>query len=54
MHRHMTAIQAAEFARLAKVEELVLMHFASRYAGQYEKLVDEARSGFPRVAAELK
>ncbi len=35
-HRHMTATQAAEFAREAKVESLVLIHFASRYEGRYE------------------
>src|SRR5215469_10925689 len=31
-HRHMTAAQAAEFAGLARVESLILMHFAPRYA----------------------
>jgi ribonuclease Z len=52
-HRHMTATQAAELAQQAKVDELVLMHFAPRYAGRYEALVEEARAIFPRVAAEL-
>ena len=32
-YRHMTATQAAEFAREAGVEELVLIHFAARYRG---------------------
>ena len=41
-HRHMTATQAAEFAREAGVDELVIIHFASRYEGRYEMLVDEA------------
>jgi ribonuclease Z len=53
-HRHMTATQAAEFATLAKVDELILMHFASRYAGRYESLVDEARAVFPNVSAHLE
>ena len=32
-HKHMMAPQAAELAKRAKVEELVLMHFSTRYAG---------------------
>lgn len=52
-HRHMTAVQAAELARDAEVEELVLIHFAGRYAGRYEMLLDEARAVFPRVSAEI-
>ena len=52
-HRHMTATQAAEFAREAGVEELVLIHFATRYQGRYEALVDEARSIFPNASAEI-
>lgn len=52
-HRHMMAHQAAELATAAKVEQLVLIHFSQRYAGRYEVLLDEAREGFPRVAAEL-
>jgi ribonuclease Z len=53
LYRHMTAPQAAEFAKLARVEELVLMHFASRYAGRYEVLLNEARALFPRTTADL-
>ncbi|HJT78025.1 MAG TPA: MBL fold metallo-hydrolase [Gemmataceae bacterium] len=53
LHRHMTATRAAEFARLAGVGELVLMHFAPRYAGRYGELVAEAAAGFPRVSADL-
>jgi ribonuclease Z len=53
-YRHMTATQAAEFARAAEVEELVLIHFASRYAGRYGDLVDEARALFPRTSAEFR
>jgi ribonuclease Z len=52
-HRHMTATHAAELACAARVEELVLMHFASRYAGRYEELVQEAGAIFPRVSAEV-
>ena len=43
----------AEFATQARVEELILMHFAPRYAGKYEVLLDEARQGFPNVSAEF-
>ncbi len=52
-YRHMTATQAAEFAREAGVEELVLIHFASRYRGRYEALVEEARAIFPTTIAEI-
>jgi ribonuclease Z len=52
-HRHMTTVQAAELATLAGVEELVLIHFASRYQGRYHTLVEEARGAFPRTRAEL-
>ncbi len=51
--RHMTATHAAEFARQARVEQLILMHFAPRYAGRYEALIEEARAIFPRVSADL-
>jgi ribonuclease Z len=52
-HKHMMAHQSAELARLAKVEQLVLIHFAPRYAGRYQVLVDEAAEVFPRVTAEI-
>ncbi len=52
-YRHMTATQAAEFAGLARVDRLALMHFAPRYAGRYDALVEEARAAFPNVSAEL-
>jgi ribonuclease Z len=52
-HRHMTATAAAELAKAARVEQLVLMHFAPRYAGRYEELIEEARAVFPHVSAEL-
>ncbi len=50
-HRHLTALQAAEFAREAQVEELILIHFAQRYRGQYLALLDEARTIFPNATA---
>lgn len=52
-HRHMTATQAAEAAKLARVEELVLIHMAPRYVGRYAELVEEARALFPKTTAEL-
>lgn len=52
-HRHMMAHQAGELAKLARVEQLVLIHFAPRYAGRYPMLVDEAAEVFPRVTAEF-
>jgi ribonuclease BN (tRNA processing enzyme) len=45
----MTATQAAELAKMAGVEQLILMHFGPRYAGHYE-----ARRGggsLPRTSA---
>ncbi len=52
-HRHMTATQAAEFALTAEVDELVLIHFSTRYEGRYEILLEEARALFPRATAEI-
>jgi ribonuclease Z len=52
-YRHMTATQAAELAAAAQVEELVLIHFAPRYKGRYEQLLEEARAIFPKTFAEL-
>lgn len=52
-HRHMTAARAAELARLAKAEELFLIHFSKRYAGCYGLLLEEARAGFGCVQAQF-
>jgi ribonuclease Z len=52
-YKHMLAPQAGELAKLARVEQLVLIHFAARYAGSYRQLIDEAAAVFPRVAAEV-
>ena len=51
-HKHMTATHAAQLARQAKVQELILMHFSTRYRDHYQALVDEARAIFPNVSAE--
>lgn len=48
-HRHMLSVQAAELAKAAKVEQLILMHFSSRYAGKGEALLAEAVEVFPRT-----
>jgi ribonuclease Z len=53
-YKHMIAPQAGELAKLAKVEQLVLIHFATRYAGKYQQLIDEAAAVFPRVSAEIE
>ncbi len=52
-YKHMMAPQSAELAKLAKVEQLVLIHFSTRYAGKYETLLEEAAPIFPRVTAEI-
>lgn len=52
-HRHMTAVHAAELAKAAGVEQLILMHFGPRYAGRYEELIEEAKKVFPKVSAVL-
>jgi ribonuclease Z len=53
-HKHMTAAQAAGLAQEAGVEELVLIHFAPRYAGRYHTLIEEARAVFPGARADLQ
>ncbi|MFO0822703.1 MAG: hypothetical protein U0792_06215 [Gemmataceae bacterium] len=52
-YKHMIAPQSGELAKLAKVEQLVLIHFATRYAGKYQTLIEEAAAVFPRVTAEV-
>ena len=53
LYKHMTATHAAQLARQAKVQELVLMHFSTRYRDRYQDLVDEARAIFPNARAEF-
>jgi len=52
-YKHMMAHQSGELAKAAKVEQLVLIHFSTRYAGKYEALLDEAGAVFPKVVAEI-
>ena len=52
-HKHMMTHQAAELAKAAKVDQLILIHHATRYAGRYEALLAEAAAIFPRVRHEL-
>jgi ribonuclease Z len=52
-YRHMLAPQAGELAKLAKVANLILIHFASRYAGRYHELIQEAAAIYPGATAEL-
>ena len=52
-YRHMTATRAAELAKRARVKDLVLMHFARRYAGRYDELLSEAQIVFPKARAEF-
>ncbi|MDE3046021.1 MAG: ribonuclease Z [Verrucomicrobiota bacterium] len=54
-YRHMTAIQAAELAKQANAQTLILTHFSARYRDP-EVLGVEARTVFPNafVAEDLK
>jgi ribonuclease Z len=52
-YRHMIATHAAELAVAAGVGELVLIHFADKYAGRYWELIQAAQAVFPRVSADL-
>ena len=54
-YRHMTAKQAAQLARDAGVETLILTHFSARYR-DLSALEKEARAIFPNafVAEDLK
>lgn len=52
-YHHMTTRCVAEFAAAAQVEQLVLIHFSTRYVSDYQRLIDEVREGFPNVTAEI-
>jgi ribonuclease Z len=52
-YKHMMAHQAAELAKSAKVDQLVLIHHATRYAGRYELLLEEASAIVPRVSHQI-
>jgi ribonuclease Z len=43
---HLTARQAGELARQAKVKRLVVFHFSPKYEGQFEELNEEAQRAF--------
>lgn len=47
-HYHLTARQAAQIAKEAKAEELILTHFSARYR-HLLAFVEEAQAVFPRV-----
>lgn len=49
-YMHMTAVQAAELAKEAGVETLILTHFSARYRDS-EELATEARRVFPNTFA---
>jgi ribonuclease Z len=50
MHKHLTALQAAEIASEANVKQLVLTHFSQRYLS-IEDFAVEAKTVFPNVIA---
>ena len=47
-YMHSTALQAAMVARDAKVKQLVIGHFSSRYENE-KLLLDEAKQVFPNT-----
>ena len=50
--RHSTAREAASVARQAGVRQLVLTHFSARHSEQAHRLLREAVTEYPAVAAE--
>ncbi len=45
-HKHLTAKQAAEIAKKAKVKKLVLTHISQRYGKQQKKILDDSKKIF--------
>jgi len=54
-YKHLTAKQAAEIAKKAKVEKLILTHVSQRYSKNMKKILDEAKNIFKnsRLAKDL-
>jgi ribonuclease Z len=50
--RHSTALEAATVGRQAGVRRLVLTHFSARHSEQAHRLLREAETVYPAVAAE--
>ena len=50
--RHSTAREAGTVARQAGVRKLVLTHFSARHSEQVHRLLREAETAYPAVAAE--
>ncbi len=55
-HGHMTAKQAAEIAKKAKVKKLILTHLSQRYEKEKHKILNEAKKVFKNtvLAEDLK
>ena len=49
-YQHLTAKQAAEIAKQAKVKKLILTHISQRYDNNPEKILDEAKKVFKNVS----
>lgn len=48
-HLHMTAEQAGEIAKRAKVKKLILTHISQRYEGKEKELIADAKKHFGNV-----
>lgn len=48
-HKHLTAKQAAESAKKAKVKKLILIHISDRYKKNPKKILNEAKKVFKKV-----
>ncbi|MBS3075469.1 ribonuclease Z [Candidatus Pacearchaeota archaeon] len=48
-YKHLTAKQAAEIAKKAKVKQLILTHFSQRYDNKESLLLNEAKKVFPNT-----
>ena len=48
-HLHMTAGEAGEIAKKAKVDKLILTHISQRYENKLKVLLDDAKKNFKNV-----